>query len=549
MNDIKNNVSFNVYEPELNMKFLGGKKSIITKILKNPDIAPARKQIKLKYKNIKECSLHLKEFNIFRKKSERIFQQMRTENIAKEERSSINRNAKNIKSCNKNKEKEFVLNRKLLEKLNKNVPNNLLDYIHPHEYRLNTINTNFVKAAYKTLLLNKSKEKNGPKKTEKIIKLNDDILKNKSVNFFYNLNNKLKTLSNKHSLTFKSLINSNNIIKLSHLKSKTHSNFKKKGKIFKIKTKKEIIDKYNDGDSSSSLFTEILNNKVNLETETDKKLYINGHEVRNLNFFSSKNVSQKKNNHKIQYRNNNTFRYNQKIFNRNNKIFSSYEDLKKEVFHLDNLTKSQKKKNSKNFYTTIFNNSDAANNSNENNKKDDNKLLNEINDLNYALNEMKFYVLSDKIDREKFNKKFNELLNKINFKEDKLFIIKDILFGKMNNADNQEEYINQIVNKPQFVNELISSYDNTNEKKCGKIMDKKFLGGLKKLKDFDTKDSKDIKDIVENNYNAKQNIYKFEEIKIRKNRKKLEEKTKEVKKLVESIYNKKMVINRKYEDI
>jgi hypothetical protein len=162
---------------------------------------------------------------------------------------------------------------------------------------------------------------------------------------------------------------------------------------------------------------------------------------------------------------------------------------------------------------------------------------------------MKFYVLSNKIDREKFNKKFIELLNKINFKEDKFFIIKDILFEKMNNTDNQDEYINQIINRPQFVNKLISSYDNTNEKKYGKIMDKKFLIGLKKLKEFDSKDSAIIKDIVENNYNAKQHINKFEEIKIRKNRQKLEEKTKEVKKLVERIYNKKMVINRMYEDI
>jgi len=549
MNDIKNNVSFNIYEPELNMKFLGGKKSIITKILKNPEIAPAKKQIKIKYKNINESSLHLKEFNIFRKKSERIFQQMRAASIAKEKENNINRKAKSINSCNKNKGKEFVLNRKLLEKLNKNVPNNLLDYIHPHEYRLNTINTNFVKAAYSTMQLNKPKENNDLIKSEKIIKLNDDILKNKSVNFFYNLNNRLKTLSNKHSLTFKSLINSNNIIKLSHLKSNTHSNFKKKGKIFKIKMKKEINDKYNDEDSSSSSFTEIINNKINLETETNKKLYINGHVVQNLNTFPSKPISQKKNNHKTQYRNNNNFRYNQKVFNRNNKIFSSYEDLKKEVFHLNNLTKSQKKKNAKNFYTTIFNNSDVANNSNETKKKDDNKLLNEIKDLNYALNEMKFYILSGKIDREKFNKKFNELLNKINFKEDKSLISKDILIEKLNTPDNQEDFINQIINKPQFVNELISSYESTNEKKCGKIMDKKFLGGLRRLKNIDSKDSAIINEIVENNYNAKQNINKFEEIKIRKNRKKLEDNTKEVKKLVERINKKKIAINRMYEDI
>ena len=50
-------------------------------------------------------------------------------------------------------------------------------------------------------------------------------------------------------------------------------------------------------------------------------------------------------------------------------------------------------------------------------------------------------------------------------------------------------------------------------------MDKKFLIGLKKLKEFDSKDSAIIKDIVENNYNAKQHINKFEEI-IRKENKK-----------------------------
>jgi hypothetical protein len=41
----------------------------------------------------------------------------------------------NDKKYKKNKRHNFVVSRKQLEKLNRNIPNNLYDYLHPYEYR------------------------------------------------------------------------------------------------------------------------------------------------------------------------------------------------------------------------------------------------------------------------------------------------------------------------------------------------------------------------------------------------------------------------------
>ena len=127
----------------------------------------------------------------------------------------------------------------------------------------------------------------------------------------------------------------------------------------------------------------------------------------------------------------------------------------------------------------------------------------------------------------------------MNYREDKVMIMKDILFEKFNNSDNQNDYISHAVNKNQYVNKLISSYVNYNEKKSDGLLDKKFMGGLKKLNDFGMQDAIIRSVIGESNYLIKHSINKIEEAEICKDRKNLGDNTKIIKEMIKIIYNKK----------
>ena len=144
-------------------------------------------------------------------------------------------------------------------------------------------------------------------------------------------------------------------------------------------------------------------------------------------------------------------------------------------------------------------------------------------------------MITDKIDREKYKEKLEGLEKKMNYREDRTMIVKDILFEKLNNSDNQNDYINYAVNKNQYVNKLISSYVNFNEKKADGLLNKKFVGGLKKLNDFGMKDAMIRNVIGENNYSIKLRINKIEEREISKDRKYLGENMKRIKEMAKNI--------------
>ena len=127
----------------------------------------------------------------------------------------------------------------------------------------------------------------------------------------------------------------------------------------------------------------------------------------------------------------------------------------------------------------------------------------------------------------------------MNYREDKVMIMKDILFEKLNSSDNQNDYISHAVNKNQYVNKLISSYVNYNVKKSDGLLDKKFMGGLKKLNDFGMQDAIIRNVIGESNYYIKHSINKIEEAEICKDRKNLGDNTKKIKEMIKIIYNKK----------
>ena len=551
MSELTKSISLNIYEPESSLKIYKDlkKKSIITKIIKNPDIIPDKKRIKEKLKKINENSKNLNEYNIFHIPGEKIFLQMKKDEQDEQKDNIIKEGSKINRTLKRHKNKKFLINRKQLEKINKNIPNNLYDYLHPYEYRYNLKKNNLLKN-FLEMQINKIKDVQKPKNNEiKILKLGEDetnqnynIMRYKSTNLILPLKNKLKNISNtKPSILSRSLKTFKTINNQIYNKGDKINKF---DKLIRLKTSKQSNDyNYSNGDSSSVSFTEKINNNEKIfETNLKKKVFINGNEIdsyNNLLYFntlSSKNIKSKKN--VSTQRSANSVRYNQKVFNRNNNILTPYEDLKKLVFHSDCERAKRRLKKNYNFFQYTGSN-----------KINKNKKINkEIAQLNSALNEIKFYIISDKIDREKLTEKIDELEKKMNYREDKVMIIKDILFEKLNNSDNQNDYINHAINKNQYVNRLISSYVNTNEKKCEGLLDRKFMGGLKKLNNFDIKDAMIRNIIGEKNYFIKHSINKIEEIQISKNRKNLGENTKKIKHLVKYIYNKKRNIGEGYKD-
>ena len=557
MTEFTQNIALNIYEPEASLKyFKKPKKSIITKIIKNPEIGPAKKKIKIKYNDINEYSLNLIEYNIFRRPGEKIFRAVQ-KNEEKKLNKNGNNNNLNNKNYLKNKNQDFVINRKQLEKLHKNIPNNLYDYLHPYEYRFysnNTILKNYLK-----MRANPQKELEEKKKTKnkevKILKLTDDLEFNNDFkltryksNNLVPLRSNLKSASNdkfflskstKYNKTLSSNINIlkemlsiNNI----NIKNKSKNKIKEK-KIKKLKSK-QIYENISDDYSSNESFTENINNsKLHTETNFKKRLFINGNEICSFNKFlyyntlSSKNLKTKKSyltKPKIKM-----IPYNQKIFNRNNAILIPYDEMKKLVFNSDESNSQKKWKN----YKNIFGFTKNIDKIYDTNKKA--KIIKDVEDLHGSLNELKFYIISDKIDREKYNHKLDELEKKMNYREDKMMIVKDILFEKLNNSENQNDYINHAVNKNQYVNKLISSYVNFNEKKSEGLLDKKFMGGLKKLNVFGMQDAIIRNVIGENNYVMKHSINKIEEVEIAKDRKNIGDNMKRIKQMIKIINKKK----------
>jgi hypothetical protein len=402
------------------------------------------------------------------------------------------------------------------------------------------------------MLTKNKKEIKGIKSTDnkdiKILKLNDDIESNNEKKFLRFKSNNLITFktnlksssndkiiflsrSSKNNKTLSNNINKIKTMLKDNIERKNKNKFKKK----RLRKSQQIYEKYSDEYSSSISFTEKINDsKLNTETNFKKRLFINGNEISNFNKLLYYNTLSTKNlrssylmRPKIKI-----VRYNQKVFNRNNNILIPYEEIKKIVFNSDSEKPEQKWKKYKDFFK-------FSDNAQIYDKKQKEKIIKDVGELNEALNELKFYIISDKIDREKYKKKLEELEKKMNYREDKVMIMKDILFEKFNNSDNQNDYISHAVNKNQYVNKLISSYVNYNEKKSDGLLDKKFMGGLKKLNDFGMQDAIIRSVIGESNYLIKHSINKIEEAEICKDRKNLGDNTKIIKEMIKIIYNKK----------
>jgi hypothetical protein len=367
--------------------------------------------------------------------------------------------------------------------------------------------------------------------------------------------NNLKTASNKKASFFsKSLKIYNTMNNENFPKTK---NINKRDEIIRLKTSKpkkddNIYENNYTEDSSSLSFTEKINNNEKYfgTSNSKKRLIINGNEISSfknlLNFNTICSDNLHSNNDSSPQRQRNRLPYNQKIFSRNNNILTPFEEMKKLVFHSDYEISNPKRNYNFFQYSGDINSKENIDIRNKRNRNT--KLSKQMTELTNDLNELKFYIISDKIDREKLTDKIIELQKKMNYNEDKVMIIKDILFEKLNNSDNQNDFISHAVNRNQYVSNLISSYGNTNEKKCEGLLDKKFFGGLKKLNNFGMKDAMIRNVIGESNYFIKHRINKIEEVRISKNRKHLGDNSKKIKQLVKIISNRKRNISEGNKD-
>ena len=548
MENITNIISLNIYEPELNLNYYKKpkKKSIITKIIKNSEIGHAKSQINKKYNDINKNSINLNEYNIFRKPGDKTFRPKRKNKEVCFGEDDINKtDKKNYYRIINNQNNLF--DRKQLEKLNKNIPNNLYDYLHPYEYM------NFSKKNDKKLTKIKP-NKDLTKEIElKNIKSDNEIESNKDIEFpkyesgyLSGYFNNSKNETNKRlELSAKIIKNNNNKNKNYFINKKIikdiikNNNIKNTNSIKRMKINKKAYKFCEEKSSSSSSLENINNNYITSQPNFQKILDKKSIDSSNLNYhntFSSRNIKIKKTK-KDKYvikRSIKTARFNQKVFNRNNNVLVPFEEMKKKVFNSDSERLYQQLKKSKNFFKL------TENITTKNFTKDKKKfLINEISQLNTDLNEIKFYILSDKNTKGKYIDKLDDIEKKMKHGEDKELLLKDILFDKLNNSDNENDYINNYVNKNQYVNKLISSYINYNEKKKGGLLDKKFIGGLKKLNEFDNQDAY-IRDIIgTKNYRIKYKINQIEEEEICKDRKNLKENTKKIKQMIKMLYRRK----------
>ena len=547
-------IPLNIYEPESALKIFQNtkKKSIITNIIKNPEIQPAKKQIKIKYNSINENTLQLKEYNIFYRSNIKFRQMKKNENNDLKTINNINKNDRNIKNKNDKNEK-FFINRKLLEKFNKNIPNNLYDYLNPHEYKLYSKNNNLMKNYFKMKLKGTKKEKELKLKLDDSFELNKNSTLKKynrynTSNVFLSLKNNLKTKKNKKlkigsSKYIKTLSNDEKKYKYKSTSNNKNKNIKK---YQRLKTSKIFYKNNNNVENSSissSSIESISDSNRNTEKNIKKKLLLKENNIPiinnilHYNTLSSKNINSAKNSI-LNRRPIKMIRYNQKVFNRNNNILIPFEEMKKIVFN------SNCQKSIKNNIFTITENAPLK--KLEKNKKT--KIIKNIVNLNNDLNELKYYMISNKIEREKYKQKWEELEKKMNNREDNVMIVKDILFEKLNNSDNQNDYINYATNKNHYVNKLISSYVNFNEKKADGLLNKKFMGGLKKLNDFGMQDAHIRSIIGENNYLIKHRINKIEEVEVSKDRKNLGENMKKIRVMAKFINNRKEYMGLEYKN-
>ena len=313
--------------------------------------------------------------------------------------------------------------------------------------------------------------------------------------------------------------------------------------VYKTFNKKnpKIYENESDDEESSNTYDE---NRKDTEYNLRKRVIINGRETSNYERFCYDTLNAKllkkdeeKNKKKLNIR----IKYNEEVFNRNNQILVPGEELKKQL----TLSSDDNSRTLRTLITSLNNSKYIVNdyyNSKYKNiitKTKNEKILKKILNLNGQLNEFKYHILTGLIKPGKnIGKKIDNIENLLSNGHRKL-VIKNILYEKLNNK--QQETIDNTNNNNKTLNELISSFDEANNKKFFGFVERKFLGELKKMKKLNIKDSimSGIFDQHENYYNWKQNVNKLEEEKIRKDRRNLSESTKKIKNLAEIIYNKK----------
>jgi hypothetical protein len=488
-------------------------------VKKSSEVSPKNKALIAKVDNIKENSKLLKNYNIFKSYSNTIPGKIEENTKKNNYMNMINEDNINInKGQNNTSHKKWIIKRNSYKikddnffSYNKDTSKNAKNSITPFRIKSGSI-------LYRSENL-------------KMFNLKDSE-KNKRKNSYFQLS------QTSRPLTYDKLMNKSETY---NRKSIINNNLNKiKSNIIKAKKRNKHMTIYENESEEKSSIDSYNENRKNTQFNLHKRLFINGREASNYERFCYDTLNEKliqRDKEKEKKKDEIKIKYNQKVFSRNNQIIIPCERLKKYLT-------SDKETNSR-ILQQIINSINCSKSistyKNQISKTNNKLIIKKIIDLNNDLNSFKYYVISDLVNkRKKFDKVINDIQKKLNPNEHNKLIIKNILYEKLSNNGNNQEKMNDEENNEKPLNSLINSFDNTNTKKFGGFVEKRFLGGLKRINKIDFKDSILKSVLDEDNYTTKQNFNKIEEEKMKKERKNLSKNTKKIKKLAKIIFNKKM---------
>ena len=527
-------------------------KKIIKNLLKfpsfisNEELRHIRKRFKINFSNIQNNHLNLQENNIFKstKKDDIAYRYVMEISRLKEEEKNKKQilkkkslSKKILKEKIKIKRKLSSINRKELEDLNKGIPSNLFDFIHPYEYLLNNkkfkstensiTNKNDMseKKSVKYLILKNQKGKNQKCLNDLFLK-HDEIKNNNEKNSFLI---KPKRNSRRINSTYSAKIlfenNNFNIFNKSQDKNICHLNNSSIFTKYKISIQDEEINPYEninyktkinkDNDKNKSR-NELCNNKYNTIFNKIGNI-INNKDINKFNEFSLSPQSTLNNtiNNNI---NNNDLLIKRNLFYKNS---IGFKKNKKLIPFTESNKIIYRNKNSLNLSTKSFKRKRVLSPENSIKTK---KLLKVITDINDNLKNIKNSFEFNQDDDNKIHKNFNTI-KKVP-KAD--ILVLDILKEEREKIQFESQSAKEIFEKMKqknFISELTKQYFTHKKDKYETSVKNKFLKRLKKVDLLEKKEAELRNYAYKKYYKIRKNINKLIENDLSKERKKFDEKT------------------------
>ena len=531
------------------------KKFEFPKFMSNEELRGLRKKLKKNFINIENTHTYIQQNNIFREGNGNVVYRYIQE-LHRLESSKTNTpkkifNKKLENDKNKNRRVLTAVNRKIIEKYNKNAPPNILDYIHPYEYYFthrwiktsNNYEVNKEQNDNKQSIL--KSEANQGKKISKLF-INTNNIYNKSEKKCNNKKNIIfLTLYKKNPKAVNS-VNSSKVLlskKIGNFLTKNKDNedinqinsyistFKKNMKL-KIKNEENINSENRGYKIKTTKSIELNNNNIdfNKKNETDINIKIlndSGNNFLKENKTFSRNCLN--NNDKIKNAKKiNTIKTNNIILDRNyfcktSRVFSPNKNY---YLSSENDEKTNLFSNSTDLRKRVLSTESGLTR-----KKKKIEIVEKITDIDEELKSIKNDIISKKqFEDDDIYKKFDEI-KKIT-KED--MIISNILAEKGREQmefQSMKELFKKMKQKNSFISDLTKTYFTCKKSKFASTIKQKFLKELKKIDLIEKKDTL-LRDLAyKKNYEIRKGINKLKEKDLSKERKIFNNKTVRMKQL------------------